>query len=99
MLPPTPPTPHSLPLEPGTRCPRCAARTDLVEDPTYQKTKPSVGDVVVCIRCAGLLSVTSTGGLRELRDHEYRQLTVPQLVQLGEMQRRIASGAFRPHTG
>jgi len=91
--------PHSLPLDAGTRCPRCAAVTDLLEDPTYQATKPSVGDVVVCIRCAGLLAVTSTGGLRELRDHEFRALSRAQLLQLARMQERIASGAFRPATG
>jgi len=85
----------SLPIEPHVRCPRCNHITDLVAHHDGQPKKPAVGDVVVCIRCAGLLTLTTVGSLRELRDHEYRALSVEQLVRLGEMQTEVAQGHFR----
>ncbi len=77
-----------------TRCPRCNHITDAVEAPTSTK-KPSMGDIVVCTRCAGLLTITNIGSLRELRDAEYRQLSIEQLLQVAEMQKTVAMGKFR----
>ena len=84
----------------GTRCPRCRAVTDLLETPeaTLRRT-PSVGDVVVCIRCAGALTVTNIGTVRELRDAEYRRLSPDHLLQLAQMQQRVAAGEFRKPKG
>jgi len=87
--------PYSLPITPGTRCPRCRAVTDLVEDPSYRILKPKVGDVVVCTHCAGLLTLTNVGTLRELRDAEYRALSVPQLLTIADMQGEVARGRFK----
>lgn len=83
------------PLDAQTRCPRCNSITDAVAQADGVVKKPAVGDIVVCTRCAGALTLTNVGSLRELRDEEFRALPVASLLKLGQMQADVSAGKFR----
>jgi hypothetical protein len=72
-----------------SRCPRCRRPVTAALDSDHP---PCTGDVIVCVQCGGVLTLTKGLAVRELRDDEFRRLPVATILQIVEMQRRLAHG-------